>query len=49
MEIEGNWKSLICEARDSHRVMVYEDDLREIGYVVRKIGLVWGSIAVAGT
>jgi hypothetical protein len=47
VEIQGQWKRLIPEARDSHWMMVYGDYLREIGYAVRKIGLAWDNIADA--
>jgi hypothetical protein len=45
VEIQGNWKRLICEARDSHWAMVYGDYLREVGYAVRKIGLTWDNVS----
>jgi hypothetical protein len=44
VEIQGDWRRLIREARDSHWMMVYGDYLREMGYAVRKIGLTWDSI-----
>lgn len=45
VEIQGDWRRLIREARDSHWMMVYGDYLREIGYAVRKIGLTWDNTA----
>jgi hypothetical protein len=45
VEIVGNWKRLIPEARDSHWMMVYGDYLREVGYAVGKIGLAWDNVA----
>ncbi len=45
VEILGNWKRLIPEARDSHWMMVYGDYLREIGYAVRKIGMTWDNVS----
>lgn len=39
--IEGDWKKLVPEVRDSHWVMVYGDYLREVGYAARKLGLQW--------
>ena len=45
VEIVGDWKRLIREARDSHWMMVYGDYLREIGYAARKIGLTWDDIS----
>ncbi len=45
VEIQGDWRRLIREARDSHWMIVYGDYLREVGYAVRKIGLTWDAIA----
>ncbi len=45
VEIAGNWRRLIREARDSHWVMVYGDYLREIGYAAHKLGLVWDDVS----
>ncbi|NQU11873.1 sugar isomerase, partial [bacterium] len=45
VEIQGNWRRLIPEARDSHWMMVYGDYLREIGYAAHKIGLTWDNIS----
>ena len=45
VEIQGNWRRLIPEARDSHWMMAYGDYLREIGYAIRKIGLTWDNIS----
>ncbi|MCP5524407.1 MAG: sugar isomerase [Verrucomicrobiales bacterium] len=39
VEIEGNWRDLLAEARDSHWIMVYGDYLREVPYACRKIGI----------
>jgi len=47
VEIQGDWKRLIPEARDSHWMMVYGDYLREIGYAARKIGLTWDNVSGA--
>ena len=38
VEIQGDWKRLLAEARDSHWMMVYGDHLKELGYAARKIG-----------
>jgi len=45
VEIQGDWKRLIPETRDSHWMMVYGDYLREIGYAARKIGLTWDDVS----
>jgi len=47
VEIQGDWRRLIPEARDSHWMMVYGDYLREIGYAARKIGLTWDNVSGA--
>jgi hypothetical protein len=39
VKIQGRWRRLIREARDSHGMMVYGDCLREAGYAACKIGL----------
>ena len=45
VEIQGEWKRLIREARDSHWMMVYGDYLREIGYAIRKLGMTWDNVS----
>lgn len=45
VEIVGQWRRLIPEARDSHWMMVYGDYLRELGYAAHKIGIVWDNTA----
>ena len=47
VEIQGDWRRLIPEARDSHWMMVYGDYLREVGYAARKIGLTWDNVSDA--
>lgn len=41
VEIQGNWKKLKNEARDSHWVMAYGDYLKEGEYAARRIGVNW--------
>jgi hypothetical protein len=41
VEIQGAWKKLMPEARDSHWVMVYGDYLQELSYATRKVGVRW--------
>ncbi len=43
--IQGDWRKLVPEVRDSHWVMAYGDYLRELGYAARKLGLHWETIA----
>ena len=45
VEIQGDWKQLVNEVRDSHWLMVYNDRLRELGYAARKIGMQWVSLS----
>jgi hypothetical protein len=44
VEIQGEWKRLTREVRDSHWLMVYGDFLRESGYAARKLGLRWETV-----
>jgi len=39
VEIEGHWRRLVDEVRDSHWVAVYGNCLREAGYAARKFGI----------
>ena len=41
VELQGDWRKLMAEARDSHWMMVYGDWLRELGYAAGKIGIRW--------
>jgi len=45
VEIQGDWKKLIREVRDSHWMMTYGDYLREIEYASRKLGINWINIS----
>jgi hypothetical protein len=45
VEIQGDWKKLIKEVRDSHWMMAYGDYLKELGYATRKIGIKWVDIS----
>ena len=45
VEIQGDWRQLIKEVRDSHWMMVYGDYLKELGYASRKIGIKWVDIS----
>ena len=44
VEIQGDWKKLRKEVRDSHWMMVYGDHLNELGYACRKLGIRWDNI-----
>jgi L-fucose isomerase-like protein len=43
--IEGQWRKLLPEARDSHWVTVYGDYLKEAGFAARKLGLRWDNLS----
>ncbi|MGC9326298.1 MAG: sugar isomerase, partial [Candidatus Hinthialibacter sp.] len=45
VRIQGQWKKLINEVRDSHWMMVYGDYLKEAGYAARKLGIRWDNIS----
>jgi hypothetical protein len=47
VEVQGAWKKLLSEARDSHWVMAYGDWLKELGYATRKVGVQWSSLSEA--
>ena len=45
VEIQGDWRKLLKEVRDSHWMMAYGDYLKELGYASRKIGIKWVDIS----
>jgi hypothetical protein len=45
VKVEGDWKKLLSEVRDSHWLMVYGDKLRDIGYAAQRIGIQWDNIS----
>jgi hypothetical protein len=47
VEVQGAWKKLLPEVRDSHWVMAYGNWLKELGYATRKISVQWVSLADA--
>lgn len=46
--IQGDWRKLLKEVRDSHWMMVYGDWLKEAGYAARKLGMEWDQIDPPG-
>ena len=44
VRIQGNWRKLLDEVRDSHWVMVYGDYLKELGYAAPRVGVRWESL-----
>ena len=45
VRIQGDWKKLINEVRDSHWIMAYGDCLKEIGFAARRIGIRWENLS----
>lgn len=45
VRIQGDWKRLLNEVRDSHWVMVYGNHLEQAAYAARKIGIRFETIA----
>lgn len=45
VRIQGAWKKLQSEVRDSHWLMAYGDWLKELGYAARKLDIVWDNIS----
>lgn len=41
VEIQGDWKKLLSEVRDSHWMMAYGDHRRELACAARKLGIRW--------
>ncbi|MEN6576782.1 MAG: sugar isomerase [Phycisphaerales bacterium] len=41
VEIQGDWRKLINEVRDSHWMMVYGDHVKLLAYAARKLGIRW--------
>jgi hypothetical protein len=49
VEIQGDWRRLVKEVRDSHWMAAYGDYLDEVGYAARKIGIRWECISETPT
>jgi len=45
VQIQGDWRKMLKEARDSHWMMTYGDYLKELGYAARKIGVNWVNVS----
>lgn len=45
VRIEGRWKRLLSEVRDSHWMMVYGDYLKEVGHAAPRIGITWDNVS----
>jgi hypothetical protein len=44
VEIQGDWKKLLNEVRDSHWVMAYGDHIKALAYAARKLGVQWDDL-----
>lgn len=44
VRIDGDWKKLLNEVRDSHWAMTYGDCLKECGYAAERVGVKWEAI-----
>jgi L-fucose isomerase-like protein len=47
VRIQGPWRRLLDEIRDSHWVMAYGDHLRTVGYAARRCGITWDPLEAA--
>ncbi len=47
VRIQGPWRRLLAEVRDSHWVMAYGDHLRTAGYAARRCGVAWDPLQEA--
>lgn len=45
MGIDGDWRRLLTDMQGFHTVTTYGDYLREVGYVLRKVGLAWQNVS----
>jgi hypothetical protein len=45
VEIQGDWRKLLDEVRDSHWMMAYGNHLKPLAYATRKIGIQWTELA----
>jgi hypothetical protein len=47
VEIEGDWRKLLNEVRDSHWMMAGGDHLKELACATRKLGIAWVDLSQA--
>ncbi len=45
VEIQGDWRRLLNEVRDSHWMMAYGNHLRPLAYAARKLGIQWTDLS----
>jgi len=46
--IDGDWKRLLTDMEGFHTVITYGDYLREVGYVLKRMGTAWQNLSPAG-
>jgi hypothetical protein len=44
VQIQGDWRKLLNEVRDSHWMMAYGNHLKPLAYAARKIGIQWAEL-----
>jgi hypothetical protein len=47
VEIQGDWRKLLGEVRDSHWMMAYGNHLQPLSYAARKLGIQWVDLTQA--
>jgi hypothetical protein len=45
VQIQGDWRKLINEVRDSHWMMAYGDHVKPLAYAARKLGIRWEELS----
>lgn len=45
VRLDGQWRKLMQEVRDSHWIMVYGDHLKEMEYACSHLGITWDSLS----
>jgi L-fucose isomerase-like protein len=45
LAIEGDWRKLLADMQGFHAITCYGDYLREIGYVLKKMGVEWENVS----
>lgn len=48
VEIDGDWRRLQRDMQGFHTITCYGDYLREVGYVLKKLGITWQNISETG-
>ena len=48
VQIDGDWRRLQRDMQGFHTITCYGDYLREVGYVLKKLGITWQNISGTG-